>query len=256
MLALIKETLKHSPTLKSAIHIVYSIVISNKKNSLSNKLEIFNLLKRIQKSKCFISLSLPALPQCGLTTLLDIHHDAQVLVFDEANPSIHAQTLNAKKELECSLKLEQLPVIFTAKFLEHKKNNLIYTHFPGSIYYPQNRRHYRLHAKADKSINATIFLSPTKKLNAEVINISLEGICVRLPFAFAKFFSLTQIIEDIYIELSEKNDFSVSACIKSLSIEKSYQHILIGLQFDQHNTRIEKIIQQYIFKTDNINSVI
>ena len=64
---------------------------------VKNKLEIFNLLKHVQKSKQLIALSFDSLPQYCLTTLLDVHHDAEILIFDEPNPKLTNKLIETKK---------------------------------------------------------------------------------------------------------------------------------------------------------------
>lgn len=227
------------------------------KNSafIKDDLEIYNILKKIQKSKQLIALSFDSLPNQSLTSLIDVHYDTKVLIFDEPNPQLTSKLTASKNEAEFSLKLDKLPVKFKAKFILNKKDKEfsdLYTPFPKEIFYPQNRNYHRFRTEFIEDIEAIIFLSPTKKLPCKLINISLSGLCIRLPYSFASQFQLKQSIEDIYIQLPNQKGFSISAKIKNTRIENGYSNIALGLQIKEQQSNIEKAIQQFIFRTENI----
>ena len=228
----------------------------NKKSEfVTNSLEIYNLLKNIQKSKQLISLSLDSLPQYSLTSLLEVNHDTKVLIFDEPNPLPNQKLLATKNEAEFSLKLEKLPIKFKTKFILNNVTNgfkNLYTPFPENIYYPQNRSFYRFRTEFVENINATIFLSLKRRLPCQLINISLNGICLRIPYSLASMFEINQFINDIYIQLPEQNGFSISAKIKNVQIVNNYTNMDIGLQIQEQTTSIEKIIQQFIFRSESM----
>jgi c-di-GMP-binding flagellar brake protein YcgR len=224
-------------------------------SSIKNNLDIFNLLKNIQRSKQLIAVSFDGLPQHCLTSLLDVHYDAKVLKFDEPNPALSPRLIETKKTAYFSLKLEHLPVKFESTLISgnsRNKNNDLYTLFPEEIYYPQNRNYYRLSTEFFEDISATIFLSSTKRIPCQLINISLTGLCLRLPFAFAPIFQEDKVLNDIYIELPNQKGFSISAKIQNSRVKNNYANIDIGLQILQHKPVIEKTIQQFIFRSENI----
>ena len=221
---------------------------------IKNAFEIALLLKNIQKSKQLISVSFKSLPRLCLTSLLDVREDKQILIFDEPNPELTLQKIEKRKDIEFSLKLNKLPITFKTKFIECKTENYpdeLITSFPNKIYYPQNRGYYRFRTEFIDDIATTIFLSSTVRLPSQLINISLNGLCLRLPYLLAGKFKLNQIIEDIYIQLPKQRAFSISAKIKNIRIENNYKNIAIGLEIYQQKPIIEKTIQQFIFRTDN-----
>lgn len=221
---------------------------------VKNNLDIFNLLKNIQKSKQLISLSFESLPQHCLTSLLEVQYDAKVLIFDEPNPELSSKLIEKKEEAYFSLKLDHLPIKFNSTIISNNsrsKNNDLYTLFPREIYYPQNRNYYRFSTEFINEISTTIFLSSTKRLPCQLINISLNGLCLRFPFSYASMFQPNQMINDIYIELPEHNGFSISAKVQNTRIENNYSNIAVGLQIQQHKSSIEKTIQQFIFRSEN-----
>lgn len=229
-------------------------MFNNNNDLVKSRLEIFNLLKNIQKSRQLITLSFDSLPQHCLSSLLEVHHDSKVLVFDEPNPLLSKNLTNTKIDATFSLKLGHVPVIFKAKLISDKIDNHIndlHTHFPEEIHYPQNRHYYRFNTENINKINATVFLSSTKRLPAQLVNISLNGLCLRLPYSFAGMFQVNHYIDDIYIELPDQNGFSVSAKVQNLRIENNYENISIGLEIDKQKAAIEKTIQQFIFRTEN-----
>jgi len=217
-------------------------------------LETYNLLKRIQKSKQLIALSFKALPKHSLTSLLEVHHDTKVLIFDEPNPALSSKLISSKDEAEFSLKLDGLPVKFNAKFIlnNNKEVSDLYTPFPEEIYYPQNRKFHRFRTEFIDDVSAKIYLSSTRQLSCLLINISLNGLCLRLPYSFASMFHLNQLIDDIYIQLPNQKGFSISANIQNARIENNYSHIALGLQIRERKSNIEKTIQKFIFRTENI----
>ena len=222
---------------------------------IKNQLDIFNLLKNIQKSKQLISLSFEGLPQYCLTTLLDVHYDARVLKFDEPNPELHPKILEQKTHADFSLKYDHLPVRFRTALIagnSRNKNNDLYTLFPDEIYYPQQRNFYRLSTEFLTEVSTTIFLSASQRIPCQLINISLTGLCIRLPFAFAPLFQVNTFIDDIYIELPNQKGFSVSAKILNSRVVNHYSNIDIGLEITHHKPAIEKTIQQFIFRADSI----
>jgi len=131
-----------------------------------NTLEIYNLLKNIQKSKQLISLSFESLPQHCLTSLLEVQYDERILIFDEPNPPLSPKLLELKNEAEFSLKLGKLPVIFKTNLISNDQASNIYAPFPKEIYYPQNRNYYRFRTEFIEDINTTgvdfayVFLTP------------------------------------------------------------------------------------------------
>ena len=221
----------------------------NQENHLiKDKLEVFNLIKSIQKSRQLISVSFKALPKYCLTLLLDIHKDAGILVFDETNPKITTKLIENKNEAEFSLKLEQLPVIFKSELIVNNNNpNLLYAHFPKEIYYPQNRRDYRYRTEFMDNIQTTIFLSTQKKLNCDLINISLGGLCLRLPYSETNKFHLNQLIDDIQIKFPDSKEFSVSAKVQFRRYDHSNANVALGLQINHKSASTEKAIQQFIY---------
>jgi len=223
--------------------------------SIKNNLDIYNLLKNIEKSKQLITLSFDALPQHCLTSLLQVHYDARVLKFDEPNPALSNTLIETKKDAYFSLKLDHLPVKFKSTIIagnSRNKNNDLYTLFPDKIYYPQNRKYYRLSTEFFKDITTTIYLSSTKRISCHLINISLNGLCLRLPYSLASVFQVNKVIDDIYIELPNQKGFSISAKIQNTRVKNNYANIDIGLQIQQHRPVIEKSIQQFIFRSENI----
>ncbi len=225
-------------------------------NSLiKNTLEIYNLLKKIQKSKQLISLSFRSLPQYSLTSLLEVHYDEKTLIFDEPNPQPGSKLINIKNEAEFSLKLERLPIKFKTEFISDDSeiiNNDLHAYFPKEIFYPQNRHHYRFRTEFINDIGTTVFLSSTKRLACQLVNISLNGLCLRFPYSFARMFQVNQLINDIYIQLPNQSGFSISARVQNSRIENNYANITLGLQVLHQKPNIEKTIQQFIFRSENI----
>ena len=222
---------------------------------IKNTLDIYNLLKQVQKSKQLISLSFESLPQHCLTSLLDVHYDAKVLIFDEPNPELSPKLIETKNEAKFSLKLNHLPIKFKSSFISsnvRNKNNDLYTLFPEEIYYPQNRDYYRFKTEFIDDIKTTIFFSSSKRLPCQLINISLNGICLRFPYSLASMFQINKVINDIYIELPNRQGFSISAKIQNTRIENNYSNITVGLQIQRHKPSIEKTIQQFIFRSENV----
>ena len=227
--------------------------MSNKQSALiTSPLEIYNLLKNIEKSKQLIGISFESLPKHCLTSLLEVRHDTKVLIFDEPHPQLSSTLMATKKEATFSLTLEKLPIKFKTNFIldNNKENNFndLYTPFPEEIHYPQKRRYYRFCTQLIDEIEATIFFSSKRKLPCKLINISLNGFCLHIPFSLASMFQINQQIDDIYIQLPEQNAFSISASIKNARIENSYTHVALGLEIQQQKPSIEKVIQQFIFR--------
>jgi c-di-GMP-binding flagellar brake protein YcgR len=229
----------------------------NKQSALiTNTLEIYNLLKNIEKSKQLIAISFDSLPKHCLTSLLDVRHDTKVLIFDEPHPQLSSTLLTTKKEAVFTLKLDNLPVKFKTNFLlnNNKENNFndLYAPFPEEIHYPQKRRYYRFCTELIDEIETTIFFSAKRKLPCKLINISLNGFRLHIPFSFASMFQINQQIDDIYIQLPEQNGFSISASIKNARIENNYTSVALGLEIKQQKPAIEKIIQQFIFRSKSV----
>ena len=234
---------------------MFSHKTSAKNNAvILSSLEIYNLLKTIQKSKQLISLSFEALPEHCLTSLIEVHHETKVLIFDEPYPALSDKLIASKDEAEFSLKLNGLPVKFKSKFIlnNNKTLNDLYVPFPKEIYYPQKRQYHRFRTEFVDSIKAKVYLSRTRQLSCELINISLNGLCLRFPYSFASMFQLNQTIDDIYIELPDIKGFSIAAKIINARIENNYSHITLGLEINERKSTIEKTIQQFIFRTENI----
>jgi c-di-GMP-binding flagellar brake protein YcgR len=223
--------------------------MNKQKNALLvDNTEIFNLLKNIQKSKQLISVSFESLPLYCLTILLDVHHDARVLIFDESNPKISDKLIKNKTEAEFSLKLERLPVVFKSKLISNtKKPDILYAHFPDEIYYPQNRRNYRFHTEFMDEINASIVFSANETLNCQLVNISISGLCLRFPNSAAPLLHVDNLIDDIYIKLPNSSGFSVSAKVQFKRYEHSNSNIAVGMQINHRNASTEKAIQQFIY---------
>ena len=216
---------------------------------VKDSIEIYNLLKNIQKSKQLISLSCKSLPQLCLTSLLEVQEDKNILTFDEPNPSISQEQLEKRNEVEFSLKLQNLPVVFKTRLTSDKNTNELQTYFPKEIYYPQHRDYYRFRTEFINNIETTIFLSSTSRLSSKLLDISLNGLCLRLPYSFSKNFKINQIINDIYIQLPDQNGFSVSAKVKNSRTENNYAGISLGLEIQQQKHSIEKAIQQFIYRS-------
>lgn len=231
-------------------------MIKNPENNtlITGLLERYNLLKKIQKSRQLISISFEALPQHCLTSLLEVHYDTKVLIFDEPNPQLSTKLIASKDEAEFSLMLKGLPVKFKTKFILNSNQDIsdLYSPFPESIYYPQNRHYHRFRTEFIDDIETKIYLSAKKQLTCKLINISLNGLCLQLPYSFASLFHIKQIIDDIYIQLPKQNGFSISAKIQNARIENNYSHISLGLQIQEQKSNIEKTIQQFIFRTENL----
>lgn len=217
---------------------------------ITSSLDILSLLNRIHKSRQLISITFDALPQHCLTSLLEVNHDSKILVFDEPNPAISSKLIATKKTAKFSLKLEQLDINFSTRLSGSDNMNLC-TSFPEKIFYPQNRQYYRFKTESIDDINITIFFSATRKLECQLLNISLAGLCIRIPYSFASIFNKYQMLDDIYIQLPNGENFSVSATIQNARIEKSFSSIAVGLKINQQLARNEKTIQQFIFRAEN-----
>lgn len=225
--------------------------MTNQENYLiKDELEVFNLLKSIQKSRQLISISFESLPEYCLTLLLDVHKGAGILVFDESNPKVTPKLIENKKEAEFSLKLEQLPVKFKSELIVNKnKPDALYAHFPKEIYYPQNRRNYRYRTEFMDNIQTTIFLSAQKKLSCVLVNISTSGLCLRFPYSATNKFHVNHLIDDIHIKFPDSKGFSVSAKVQFKRYEHSSANVALGLQINHENASTEKAIQKFIFHT-------
>lgn len=227
----------------------------NENNDLiKDKIEIYNLLKNIQKSNQLISLSFESLPQYGITSLLEVHHDSEILIFDEPNPQLSSKLTSVKNEAIFSLKLSNVAILFSSELIINNTKtgiNELYTHYPKEIYYPQNRSYYRFNTENINEINTTVYLSAAKRIPVQLIDISLNGLCLRLPYSFASMFQVNHYINDIYIELPDHNGFSVSAKVQNTRIENNYNNITLGLEVQQQKAIVEKTIQQFIFRNEN-----
>lgn len=226
-------------------------MINNKNSFIEDKIEIFNLLKKIQNSKQLISISFKSLPQHCLTSLLEVQRDVELLIFDEPNPLLGKKLIESKSEATFSLKLENLPVEFSTLFSANKISNELYANFPQKIHYQQNRFYYRFRTEFIKEIDATIFVSSTIRLPGQLMNISLNGLSLRFPYSLASRFKVDQLLNDIYLKLPNQNSFSFSAKVQNTRIENNYAHITLGLAIQKQNTSMEKTIQQFIFHSEN-----
>lgn len=190
-----------------------------------------------------------------MTSLLDVQKDKKILTFDEPNPVLSNEQVEKRNEVEFSLKLQNLPVIFRTKFISNrtvKNTGEFQTYFPKEIYYPQNRGYYRFRTEFVNGIETTIFLSSTARLPSKLLNISLNGLCLRLPYSFSKNFKVNQLINDIYIQLPNQIGFSVSARVKNTRTENNHTDISLGLEIQQQKHSVEKAIQQFIYRTKTI----
>lgn len=218
------------------------------KHTLKNKLEIFNLLKNIQKSRQLISISFDGLPNHCITILLDIHNRANILVFDESNPKLSTRLIENKGNAVFSLKLDNLPVNFSCQLLTNQnKPGQLYAHFPNEIYYPQNRNSFRYRTEFLDGVNAVINLSTNKQLDCTLVNISVNGLCIRLAHKDAPSFKVNNLINEIRVKLSDASDFTVAAKIQFTRYESSSSHMTLGLHIHNQKRNIEKTIQQFIY---------
>ncbi len=220
---------------------------------LKSPLQIYNLLKNILKSRQMIDVSFDALPQYCLTSLLEVDNEKQILHFDEPNPLPEHKLLENKTEARFSLRLERLPVIFKSRIARPAKReatNELFVYFPEEIYYPQKRFFYRFDTSWINDIEATIYLANNKKLPAKLENISLNGMCLRLPYAFAALFQPGRRIEDLYIELPGQKGFSVATRVINTRVENNYHDIVLGVEIEEQKNSIEKTIQQFILRTE------
>lgn len=220
---------------------------------INNENEIYLLLKNIQQSKQLISLSFKSLPSLCLTSLLDVDKDHQILVFDEPNPILTTKKINNKTIAKLSLKLNKLPIEFETQLIKNQENKVheLHTFFPEEIYYPQNRSYYRFRTEYINDITATLFISSKIKIASKIINVSINGLCLRLPYSFVNKFQPNQFIKDIFIQLPNQNGFSISAIVKSARMENNYTNIDLGLEIVEQKSRTEKIIQKFIFRAEN-----
>ncbi len=221
---------------------------------IKNPIEIYNLLKNIQKSRQIIAVSFGSNYPQSLTSLLEVNHNKKTLLLDEPNPALNSKLMALANNAQFSLKYEQLPVSFTTSLslLNTDTDSSLRAPFPTEIYYPQNRKFYRFSTDFVKDIDTTIFLSSEKRLTCKLMNISLNGLNLQLPYAFAKAFQSKQVINDIYIQLPKQTGFSVSAKIKNSRIVNNYNNISLGLEILEQNPAIEKSIQQFIYRSENI----
>ncbi len=220
---------------------------------VKSPLQIYNLLKNILKSRQMIDVSFAGLPQYCLTSLLEVDNERKVLHFDEPNPLPDYKLLENKTEARFSLRLERLPVIFKSRITcsnQKATENDLFVHFPEEIYYPQKRFFYRFDTSWISDIEATIYLANNKKIPAKLENISLNGMCLRLPYAFASLFQPGRRIEDLYIELPGQKGFSITTRVINTRIENNYHDIMLGLEIEEQKNSIEKTIQQFILRTE------
>lgn len=227
----------------------------SKSSKIINSDELFNLLKSIQKSRQLISYSFNSLPDLGLTSLLEINNDN--LIFDEPNPPLIIKQSSINREIKFSLKLNNLPINFKTKLTSCNTNeNLkkINTHIPKEIYYPQNRGYYRFRTDLIENASALIYTSSNNSLKSKLIDISLNGLCLQLPYSLAKKYKTNKVISDIFIQLPKQPGFSISAIIRNTRIENNYENIILGLEILPQTEKIDKTIQQFIFHTENAAS--
>ncbi len=224
--------------------------MSDAKDLLKEPFSIYTLLKNILKSRQLIDVSFPGLPQYCLTTLLAVDYDSKIIQFDQPNPQPDRKLLVSKQEARFSLKLDGLPVIFRSKIATSimQDGDDLHVHFPQEVFYPQQRFYYRFNTSWMSDIEATIYLAANKKIPCRLDNISINGLCLRLPYAFAALFPKGKQVDDIYISLPGQQGFSVMAKVINTRIENSYQDIVLGLQIYQQKQRTEKTIQQFILR--------
>lgn len=222
------------------------------KEFVKNPLEIIALLKNIQRARQLVSVSLDGLPEHALSSLLDVQMDKRVLVFDETNPSLDSDYLLSKKWLDFNLRLNGLPVSFKTRVIPQiNDNNFIYTEFPEEIYYPQYRQFYRYQTEFLEDLKATLYLSSTNRIECKLVDISLQGLSISLPVRFAPIFRENQFVNDIFIQLPTHESFSIAAIVKNIRKPQGTENnIVVGLEIHQQQKRIEKIIQQFIFRSE------
>lgn len=221
---------------------------------LHDPIEIYNLLKNIQKSRQQIGMTVDTSSTQSLTSLINVDMQAKILLFDEPNPGLEIERNNFTKKCKFSFKFDQLPVEFNTTISRKQQNtsNELLAPFPDEIYYPQQRQYYRFKTEHIDEINTTIFFSSEIRLACKLINLSINGLKLQLPYGFARAVQPEQRLKDIYIELPDEKGFSVSAKVKNARRVNNYNDIEIGLEMLHAEPVIEKRIQQFIYRSDNL----
>ncbi len=146
---------------------------------IQSQSEIVRILRSLIQQRAMVSASLDGSKATLVTALLLVDPARNLIVLDYGpDPRTNERVLAAKK-LFCLTKLDHVEVKFTVHEVKQARlegQPVFCTCLPETLYYPQQRRFYRLTLPKTSPLNCTVRLADGSVIALSVIDISVGGL--------------------------------------------------------------------------------
>jgi|SRR5690625_566013 len=224
---------------------------------IHNPLEIEQWLRRILRQQPLMQLSDTAGTVGFLTTLLDIHADEQLLLFDAAQDEQLNARLTQADLLMLSTELDRIPLHIPVTGLQlarDQRGAFFYCTLPETIRRLQRRRSFRVHVPKVPPVICTV-AHQQGPLELIVDNISVTGVALTttdlaLPIA------PNQVLQDSVLALPQMGPLVVDLfVVRTQTLDNQQKRTkLLGCSFKHLNPRSERNLQNYIFTLQRLEA--
>ena len=232
--------------------------IINKSTSyrVTSKSEIHSLLSKLEKNHSLLSIIVNGSPKVFGSMILEVNETKPYLVLDELYPRNEISESLLNKKLSIETQLEGIEIRFTVNVdAAATRDEIEYyrVSYPSFVFHHQRRSSFRASVGLSKCVPVALSTEDDKLLQAELRDISLDGLCAQINSPIARELSVGDEIPTCVIHTSEGKKILASLEIARIKEIENSQAIKIGARFIHISATDRHDLSRFIAMLDREN---
>ncbi len=218
--------------------------------------EIAPLLNKLWKNHSPLSISLSEESRTYGSMVLEINERKQYLVLDKLFPGFGPGTSLLNTKLSVQTQLDGIEIDFKVvveEVAEREGIEYYKVSYPSIVFHHQRRSSFRVNCGISNSIRVAISTEDDVLLHAELRDISLDGLSVRISSPFASALKVGDEIPSCIIHTPEGEKIVSSMEVARVQPGNSAQAVRIGVNFIHMSTADRHLLSRLIAKQDREN---
>ncbi|NKB38996.1 MAG: hypothetical protein GKR93_17830 [Gammaproteobacteria bacterium] len=232
--------------------------IINKSTSyrVNSKSEIYSLLGKLEKNHSLLSIIVSGSSKMFGSMILEVNKDKSYLVLDELYPRNEVSESLLNKKLSIETQLDGIEIHFTVNVNAAAMRDEIEYYkvsYPAFVYHHQRRSSFRASVGLSEFIPVALSTEDDKLLQAELRDISLDGLSAQINTPMAKELAVGDEIPTCVIHTPEGKKILASLEIARTNEVTNSQAIRIGARFIHISATDRHDLSRFIAQLDREN---
>ncbi len=223
---------------------------------VTSKSEIFSLLSKLEKNHSLLSIIVSGSSKMFGSMILEVNENKPYLVLDELYPRNEISESLLKKKLSIETQLEGIEIRFSVTVdAAAMRDEIEYykVSYPTFVFHLQRRSSFRASVGLSESIPVALSTDNDRLLQAELRDISLDGISAQIKSPLARELSVGDEIPTCVIHTPEGKKILASLEIARIKEMANSQAIRIGARFIHISATDRHDLSRFIAQLDRQN---